>query len=365
MSSDAPNSRAARRGERPRRSLSLLRGLAASAIVGVTAALVVHEGVPRTPSSTEVSPVTVVAERRTIQDVLTLRGAVEGRHLPDLIAVGGGRVTAMHMVEGDTIEGGQALLDVDGEPVVATPGTMPYWRNLEVGLRGVDVEQLEFALAADGYDPGVIDDTYSGATRAAVKVWQRDRGLPETGVFRADRAVVAPWPVRVRTIGVAVGAAVVPDSVIAEVATVEPVAALTASPAEQQRLVVGQTATLTLASGGEPFGGTVAEVGEVPIDQEGATDPQYPVVVELSDPGDAPTTTRTAIRAEILINETVDAVTVPVAAVGTGAEGEPVVTVVDRGEQRQIAVTLGLQDAGYVEIRSGLDGGERVVLELE
>ncbi len=334
-------------------------------IVGVTAALVVRLGVPRTQSSAEVSPVAVIADHRTLQDVVTLRGAIEGRKVPDLIAVGTGRVTAVHAEEGDTIEAGQALFDVDGEPVVATPGTTPYWRDLEVGLRGADVEQLELALSASGYDPGLVDDHYSAATRAAVAAWQRNLGLPETGIFRADRVVVAPWPVQVRSVELTVGATITPDAVIAELNTVERVAVLTASPAEQQRLVVGQTATVTLASGGESFAGTVVEVSDTPLDQEGAIDPQYSVVVELEDPGNAPMAARTAIRAEILIDEAVDALAVPVAAVRTGPEAEPVVTIIDDGEQRQVAVTLGLQDAGYVEVRSGLSGGESVVLKLE
>jgi peptidoglycan hydrolase-like protein with peptidoglycan-binding domain len=47
---------------------------------------------------------------------------------------------------------------------------------------GIDVQQLESALAALGFDPGVVDDTFTDDTRKAVLQWQAAIGLAEDGV---------------------------------------------------------------------------------------------------------------------------------------------------------------------------------------
>ena len=64
---------------------------------------------------------------------------------------------------------------------------------------GPDVEQLERNLRALGYgDDFTVDDDFTYATPAAVKEWQEDRGLPETGRVDAGQVVFLPagygWP---------------------------------------------------------------------------------------------------------------------------------------------------------------------------
>lgn len=72
-------------------------------------------------------------------------------------------------------------------------------RTLRQGSRGADVKALQAALAKAGFNPGPIDAVYGSQTAAAVRAYQRSRGLsvdaiagPQTlGALAANRGMVA------------------------------------------------------------------------------------------------------------------------------------------------------------------------------
>ncbi len=80
-------------------------------------------------------------------------------------------------------------------------GGTPAYRDLRTGTEGRDVRALERNLSALGYTGFTVDDEYTWATAEAVKEWQDDRGLPETGVVELGRVVFAAGKVRVDTPG--------------------------------------------------------------------------------------------------------------------------------------------------------------------
>jgi peptidoglycan hydrolase-like protein with peptidoglycan-binding domain len=55
----------------------------------------------------------------------------------------------------------------------------PILRN---GSRGEAVRQLQVALQETGHNPGAIDGVFGAQTEAAVKAFQRDRGISADGV---------------------------------------------------------------------------------------------------------------------------------------------------------------------------------------
>lgn len=336
----------------------------AALVLGATGWLVVERGTDEAEADGELRAVTQKVERRTLRDVVVVRGSLRGRPLPPLVATGGGRVTAVHVEPGSVIEAGDRVFDVEAQPVIAVAGVFPYWRHLEQGATGPDVRQLEGLLVADGLAPGTVDDRFTRSTRRAVQEWQRRRGLPADGVFRVDRVLVAGWPVRVAAVHVAVGASITPEMELLEVATMRRMGDFRVSPSRRSGLAVGQSVTVTAASGGAEVQGEVAEIAAAPVDDEGAGEPTYPVVVDLdADPGDLPD--GAALRGDVLVAEATDVWAVPVAAVRSDADGEPAVQVeTSAGRRRLLPVELGLQEAGYVEVTAGLEGGERVVLQL-
>jgi hypothetical protein len=120
-----------------------------------------------------------------------------------------GRITWLPTA-GQVIRRGGTLLAVDNQPVQLFYGSLPPWRDLAKGVDdGPDVKQLERNLVALGYDPDhqlTVDNHYTAATAAAVKRWQKARGLAQTGVFTTGMPVVfLPWAVRVNTLSGSVG----------------------------------------------------------------------------------------------------------------------------------------------------------------
>ncbi|MEV0604211.1 peptidoglycan-binding protein [Streptomyces sp. NPDC050315] len=95
------------------------------------------------------------------------------------------------------------VTDIDG----GTPPTQqPAPPSRPTPLRGMDVKQFETNLQALGYSGFTVDDTYTTLTADAVKRWQKDLGLPQTGRVDAGDIVYASGPVRIAGTSVRVGA---------------------------------------------------------------------------------------------------------------------------------------------------------------
>src|SRR4029453_2783468 len=113
------------------------------------------------------------------------------------------------------------------QPVQLFYGAKPAWRDLATGVDdGPDVRQLERNLAALGYDPDhqmTVDDHFSWATAAAVKRWQKARGLDQTGRFTTSMPVLfLPWVVRVATLRGSVGGQAAPGEPVSTVTSNRP-----------------------------------------------------------------------------------------------------------------------------------------------
>ncbi len=119
------------------------------------------------------------------------------------------------------------------------------------------------------------------------------------------------------------------------------------------RLKPGQTATLHLVGGRSALTGTVRLV-EPTIDP---TSRLGRARIEVNDP----TLVRAGmyVEAEVLIAER-DTLVVPVTAIGSTA-GKSTVMRVKENMAEQVDVTLGIRDAGWVEVLSGLSVGDIVV----
>ena len=90
---------------------------------------------------------------------------------------------------------GDVVYAVDGVPVRVVAGTMPFYRDLASGDTGTDVAQLTAALHALGYLDAEGGSTFDWATGQAVKGWQKDVGMPQTGtVANGELIAVASLP---------------------------------------------------------------------------------------------------------------------------------------------------------------------------
>lgn len=111
---------------------------------------------------------------------------------------------------GAVIREDQRVYAVSGEPVPLLYGRVAAYRAFYAGMsNGPDVSELTRDLRALGYGDGLAQsDHYSSATAAAVKRWQKVRGLPATGQILLGEVVFEPGPIRVTSVTPTVGSPV-------------------------------------------------------------------------------------------------------------------------------------------------------------
>lgn len=147
-------------------------------------------------------------ERRTLDERLTVGGTIGYAGESTVLARLSGTLTALPKV-GDTVERGERLYALGGEPVLLMYGDVPAYRELtEGGEEGADVEQLERNLAALGYEPGTVDEEFTSSTATAVEAWQEDLGLEATGAVELGRVAFLPGPRRVTEVEATLGEAI-------------------------------------------------------------------------------------------------------------------------------------------------------------
>ncbi|HEY4025600.1 MAG TPA: HlyD family efflux transporter periplasmic adaptor subunit [Candidatus Dormibacteraeota bacterium] len=305
---------------------------------------------------------TTQAVRITLRDTSVLTGTASHVALGTLRAAGPGRVTRVDVDEGKTVNAGDELFQIDGRPVIAVNGDFPFWQDLKEGASGADVAQLKDMLRGDGFYPSraVSDQTFDSTTTTALKAWQKRHGFTRDGVLKMTDTQVAGWPARIGPVKVRMGDFVGPGMELTSVVSTQLQIHLSLSAADRQKLQVGQPVQAQIVASGKTATGTITA-----LDNSATTDAQgnktYGGTVSVASGLDV--LDGSSVKVTVIIQEVKNAVAVPVAAVVTDATGKPEVRVQDAtGRIRSVQVVTGLTDAAYTEIKSGLSGGETVVL---
>jgi peptidoglycan hydrolase-like protein with peptidoglycan-binding domain len=279
-----------------------------------------------------------------------------------------GRITWLPTA-GQVIRRGGTLLAVDNQPVQLFYGTLPPWRDLSVGVDdGPDVKQLERNLVALGYDPDhaiTVDNHYSWATKAAVKRWQKARGLAQTGVFTTTMpAVFLPWPVRVATLNGSVGAQAAPGQPAYTVTSNKHQVTVNLDVSQQSYVHPGDRVDVVLPDGRHAKG-RISQVGRVAVTSGSGQDQTttIPVTVALDDPRAGGRLDQAPVDVYVTTQSRKGVLAVPVTALLALQEGGYAVEVVDAaGQHHLVAVQLGVFSGGMVEVAgAGLRAGMKVV----
>jgi peptidoglycan hydrolase-like protein with peptidoglycan-binding domain len=279
-----------------------------------------------------------------------------------------GRITWLPTA-GQVIRRGGTLLAVDNQPVQLFYGTLPPWRDLQVGVDdGPDVKQLEQNLVALGYDPDhdiTVDNHYTWATRAAVKRWQQARGLDQTGVFTTTMpAVFLPWAVRVNTLSGSVGAQAAPGQPVYTATSSRHQVTVNLDVSQQSYVHPGDRVDVVMPDGRHAKG-RVSDVGRVAETQGSGQDQTttIPVTVALDDPRAGGRLDQAPVDVYVTTESRKGVLAVPVGALLALQEGGYAVETVDAaGQHHLVAVRLGVFSNGMVEVTgSGLRAGMRVV----
>ena len=334
---------------------------------------------------------TATVTRRDLARVAKVTGRLGYGTELALAARSAGTATWLPAV-GLTIAAGEPLYVLDGtEAVTVFKGNTPAWRSLDdSSSSGVDIEALEANLVALGFDPTkaiTVNTSWSSATTAAVKRWQKKLGVKQTGRVDLGRVVFLPDPVRIAGVDVDPGALVTPGSKVVTVTATQPEIQIDLDAADQGRWRPGAAVSIRLPDDTTTTG-RVAKVGTVASGggQDAQGQPQkatVPVTVALDDPAKA-TFDGATVSVSIVTEERKGVLAVPVAALLALAEGGFGVELASTAAAAPgtsassaasapsaastpsattiIAVTTGLFADGFVEVSGNIAAGDLVVI---
>ncbi|WBB65943.1 peptidoglycan-binding domain-containing protein [Micromonospora sp. WMMD812] len=351
------------------RTVALTAAVAVAAAAGVAAA-VGFGGTDRGTAATGTTPppATATIGRQTLTDAQTVDGELGYGTTRTATARLGGTITALPDT-GTVVKRGGRLYAVDNDPVVLLYGSLPAYRVLEPGVEGADVAQFERNLRVLGHTGFTVDDEYTGSTADAVREWQEDLGLPETGRVEPGRIVYADDAVRVESHQASTGDATQPGQGVLAYTGTSRLVTVELDVDDQRLAKKGATVDVGLPDG-DPVTGKVESVQTV-IDpgsggaagQSDEAETKIEVTVSVTDPAKLTAYDQASVEVTFTATERPDVLTVPVAALLALAEGGYGVEVVDGGRSRIVAVTTGLFAAGRVEV-SGPDVAEGLTVGM-
>ena len=386
-----------------KKSTKITLGIVAGAVV-VGGGVITAISLANQPDPTE-SLLTAEVQQRTIATTVAASGEVQAVDRLGVNFAVSGEVTAVNVEAGDTVAEGEVIATLDSTALeVALESAESSLASARDGVSVANLAEAQAQQAINAADQAIAaaeqsieaardaNNTEAEATanrQLATAQAQRDTAeytqarVPgqkaaaaaalesaQAGLEQAqanlDKATLrAPMSGTVLRVDVEAGDAVTtagPDVfAIADLGSFE----VTANFSESDVIVIeeGQNVQVDFdAIPGESSVGTVSNVsllGEA--DPTGGSLTTYPVTVSIDNP---PADARVGMTAQIniIIDESADVVAAPVAALNVRGEDVYVNVLQSDGTIQEVVVETGTQGSNFVQITSGLEGGETVVI---
>jgi peptidoglycan hydrolase-like protein with peptidoglycan-binding domain len=367
---DAASERAPRAGRRPRgrRAYFVTAGVLVVAVGGggTAAAFVMNDkGAPAKPA-VALPSATAPITRGDVVDTESVDGNLTYADERTISTGASGTVT-WAPDEGATVTRGKPLLKVNTKPVTLMYGSLPLYRPLREGVDdGADVKQLERNLRALGYGDSItVDDSFTAATAQAVKDWQDDMGLSQTGAVDASQVVFEPGAVRVSEVKTALGGHAGPGAPALTVTSTERLVHVNLDATKQTIAKKGASVTVELPNG-KQIKGRISDVGTVAkasnADNQDPNDDTYTVGVDIKVSGKGiERLDQAPVTVEMESERSKNVLSVPIEALLALREGGFGVQVVEGATSRIVPVELGTYGGGRVEVTgAGLREGMKV-----
>jgi peptidoglycan hydrolase-like protein with peptidoglycan-binding domain len=339
-----------------KRAIGSLLGVAAigGAAIGTRAALDhlrSDEPTVVAESDTKVS----AAEVRDLTESFTATGTLQYDESVDVAAPVAGTILSI-VDTGTTLRNGDVIATIDDQVVVWLDGDVPAWREMSQGDEGVDVLQLETALAALGFNADndvTVDEEYTSATASMVKDWQSSLGVEATGRVGLGTVIFGGARTRVASTAAGIGDSITDGAALVALGSTDHYAVLEAAPAEAVTLRVGDPAAVQLPDRTDIEGSIVS------ITSGSDT---WQITVAFDSTVEFPATDVSNVEMS-WDHDVVDGVlTVPSSALLRLDSGGYVVDVVnDDGSLTPTPVTIGAAVGTRIEIVDGIVEGTRVI----
>ncbi|HEX6359595.1 peptidoglycan-binding protein [Actinophytocola sp.] len=303
---------------------------------------------------------TVAVERTDLVTSVTISGTLGFGATTTLTGRRAGTLTWLPPI-GTVVDQGEKLYEVDAQPVPLLFGDTPLYRKLEPGIPpGPDVAELITNLRALGYrNPGNKNEFTEG-TQAALKRWQKNVGLAETGVLDVGDAVVLPGKVRIDAVTAQPGAPA--NAELFAYTSVERAVSATLDPTQIDVAVVkpGSKVTLTLPGGTETTG-TVGALTTQESSSEGG-EPGQAATITVDDQNAVASVDSGPVQVTVVTGNRPGVLAVPVTALLALGEGGYALQVVSGRTTKLVGVETGMFAGDLVEVTGeGLTEGMHVV----
>jgi hypothetical protein len=260
---------------------------------------------------------------------------IESSELPELTVRGGGRVS----------EGSSGSFRIVADAPVAEDTSINYQ------LSGTATPGLDYSVQA-----GTVL-MKAGSSSVTVPIV----ALSDDVVFQPSDMVVAKWPAKVGTVAVEEGDYVAPGQSVLNITDPQFTVKLKVGAAERAELEIGQKAAVDLSVGDQILDGVISS-----LDETAAVGPNGEQIYEgvVTVQSDFEAVDGATVSVDVTLDEVVDALAVPVAAILRSADGDEVRIVNDEGTITRVPVTVGLVDREWAQVITGLKGDELVVVDV-
>jgi len=189
------------------------------------------------------------------------------------------------------------------------------------------------------------------------------RTIDDDVIFIPSDMIVAAWPARVGTVFVDEGQTVRLGQELLTLTEPDFTIKLFANPTDRSELQIGQVVTVDIEAGNQKSDGFISQLDDVAT-VNGSGGETYEGVVDVVD--DLVAVDGANVTIEVILDERVDALVVPRAAVSQDGTGNDIVRVVDPVTLvvTPVEIVTGLQDGSFTEIVEGLNGGEVVIVDV-
>lgn len=302
-----------------------------------------------------------------------------------------GKVSALFVTEGDTVEEGQLLLQIDDE----APLAMVQQQQASVRMQEIAIESSRVRLAnletqwkrnQQLHERGLLDDgTFDTATNelelAALDIKSREASLAQARAILEESEknlrrtrVYSPLTGMVTSLDIKVGEMAissttnVPGSSLMTIANPASIhTEVNVDEADIANVELGQEAeVVAIAYPDQPMKGKVSAIAVSAKQATGSQSLSFEVDIEFSDTGSVVLRPGMSARAEIFTSNSEPKPALPLQAILVNEDlsanlKEYHVFVFDNGVARKRSVEVGISDDQYQEVREGLALGERVI----
>ncbi len=179
--------------------------------------------------------------------------------------------------------------------------------------------------------------------------------------FKPSDMLVADWPARIGKVEVDEGEFVLQGNVVLSLTEPQFTITMKVSPTDRAELEIGQAVSVDLKVGGQILPGVISELDDSAT-VGSAGEELYEGTITVT--GEFSAVDGATVSIDVTLDEALQVLAVPVAAVLRSADGDEVRIVNDAGTITRVKVTIGLIDGEWVEIKDGLKGDELIVVDI-